>query len=88
MKELRTILKNADDRTLVLGDELSRGTEAASAILLSLPTISRLVKRKSLFIFSTHQHDLVETQQIIELYQNKKLKIKHLDVRYDPGGNA
>jgi DNA mismatch repair protein MutS len=54
MKELRTILRNADKNTLVIGDELSRGTETISATSLTVSTLLFLSKRKSCYLFSSH----------------------------------
>lgn len=82
MTELRTILRNADSKTLILGDELCRGTESISGTALTISTIIDLVERKSSFIFSTHMHHLVSNPYIMELPQNT-LRICHLVLRYD-----
>jgi DNA mismatch repair protein MutS len=81
MEELRIILRNANSRTLVLGDELCRGTESQSATGLTVATLEELVKRKSSFIFSTHLHHLAEMDEIKEL--GNRLKIYHLNIRFD-----
>lgn len=82
MLELCTILRSADESTLVLGDELSRGTENNSAIKLTLATLQTLIKRKSSFIFSTHLHELMRYNELIEMKTNE-LRISHLSVHYD-----
>jgi DNA mismatch repair protein MutS len=82
MSELRTILRNADDHSLVLGDELCRGTESASGTGLTIATILELVNRKTSFIFSTHMHHLVNDSDIVALPKNT-LRICHLVLRYD-----
>ena len=81
MKELRTILRNANARTLVLADEIARGTESVSATSLSVASICHLVQAKTSFIFSTHLHNLVEMKDIKNM--GTKLKICHLSLRYD-----
>ena len=58
ISELRNILKSADDRTLVIGDELCSGTETNSAIAIVCTGILDLIKKKSSFIFATHLHEL------------------------------
>lgn len=78
MSELRTILRNAGNRTLVLGDELCRGTESISGISLTIATIDELIKRGTAFIFSTHMHELPDTEYIKEYIEMKKLSIWHL----------
>lgn len=58
MTELRSILKYADDRSLVIGDELCAGTETESAIALVTAGVQLLVKRGVHFLFATHLHEL------------------------------
>jgi len=81
MKELRTILRNADQSTLILGDELTRGTEIVSGLSITASTVLKLIEKKSSFIFSSHFHDLVNMKEIIEI--KDKINISHLDLRYD-----
>lgn len=79
ISELRNILKSADDRTLVIGDELCSGTETNSAIAIVCTGILDLIKKKSSFIFATHLHELAEMKRIKDI---ANLKIKHLSVKY------
>lgn len=76
MSELRDILRNATQYTLVLGDELCSGTESISAQALVASGIQWLSMRNSTFIFATHLHDLPKLVNDI--------KIWHLHVEYDP----
>ena len=82
MSELRTILRNADSKTLVLGDELCRGTESVSGTSLTIATITELVDRKVSFLFCSHMHQLIESSYITNLPENS-LRICHLVLRYD-----
>lgn len=82
MLELCTILRTADESSLILGDELSRGTENKSAIKLTLATIKTLIDRKCSFIFSTHLHELLNYDELIKIKSNE-LRICHLSVHYD-----
>lgn len=79
MSELAIILKNADQNSLVLGDEITKGTESASGTGIIIATIEELVKRKSSFIFSTHLHHLIDLNDIKVL----PIQIKHLSTVYD-----
>jgi len=85
MKELRSILKNSDNKTLVVIDELCRGTENVSGTSLTIATIMELLKRKTTFILSTHLHNLIETTYIQEILNNDKniLQISHLTATFD-----
>jgi DNA mismatch repair protein MutS len=58
MTELRSILKYAGPRSLVIGDELCSGTETESAIALVSAGIQLLSKRGVHFLFATHLHEL------------------------------
>lgn len=80
MSELRTILQNCTDRSLVIGDELCSGTESISAISLVTAGIVHLSKRNTSFIFATHLHEISQLHDIMDL---DNVVIKHLSVQYD-----
>ena len=82
ISELRDIFMRADNKTLVLGDELCSGTESVSATSLVAAGISYLLRKGSRFVFATHYHDLLKIPAIQEA---KGLSVWHLKVRYDPG---
>lgn len=87
MSELRTILRNADSNTLVVGDELCRGTETVSGTSLTVATIQTLTERKTSFIFSTHMHHLPSLKTVKGLVESKKLRIAHLTALHDDKSN-
>jgi len=80
MSELRDILRNANQYTLVLGDELCAGTESISAQALVASGIQWLSSRSAKFIFATHLHDLPEYVDVHKL----GVTVWHLHVDYDP----
>ena len=80
MLELKTILNQCDENSLVLGDELCSGTETTSAISIFLTGIDYLYRKQSSFIFATHFHEIVNYEEIEE---KEKLSLKHLTVLYD-----
>ena len=88
MEELRTILRNSDNRTLVLGDELCRGTEIYSASSLMISTILELIERKTCFIFSSHLHNITSNPEITALVASNLLLINHLSTLYDPTSSS
>lgn len=77
MNELRSILKKADDKTLIIGDEICRGTEYLSANAIVAATILKLVDLKAKFMFATHLHDLITIDKINKL---KSIKFYYLSV--------
>jgi len=80
MSELRTILKIADNKSLILGDEIASGSESSSAISIFLAALRNLYGKQSSFIFATHMHEIVGLEEIIEM---KNMKMKHLEVEYN-----
>jgi len=80
MNELRSILKFADKNSLVLGDEVCKGTEEESARAIVASSVRRFSKNNVKFILATHLHKLVELDCIKEL---NNIKIKHLSISYD-----
>lgn len=83
MSELRGILSRANDSSLVLGDEISRGTETVSGVAIVSAAILQLVDKGSHFLFATHLHQLVELREIKKLIKNEKLQVFHLQVERD-----
>lgn len=59
MSELREIIKGCDSHSLVLGDEVCRGTESKSAVAIVLSSLRVFQKRETSFIFATHLHELL-----------------------------
>ena len=78
--ELKNIFNRADSRSLVLGDEISQGTETQSALAIVASAILKLLSLKSSFIFATHLHQLGSIPQLEKL---KGLIFLHLGIKYD-----
>ena len=67
MNELRTILKKSNSNTLIIGDEICRGTEYLSANAIVASTILKLIDLEAKFLFATHLHELIEIDKIKSL---------------------
>ena len=80
MVELRTILKNSDENSLVLLDELSNGSETQSSVSILMTTLLYLSRIQTSYICSTHFHEVLDFKELKEI---KNIKIKHLYVYYD-----
>ena len=80
MSELRSILKRANSKSLILGDELCSGTESISGQSIVAAGIMYLAKKNTSFIFATHMHQLSDIDEIKDL---KNVKTYHLKVEYD-----
>jgi len=82
MIELKTILDHSDKNSLILGDEICRGTEDISGISLVAVTVEELALKKASFIFTTHLHKLPELE-IIKNLDNVKSYHLTIDVKDD-----
>lgn len=80
MIELMSILKRNDMNTLVIGDEICRGTEEKSANIIVAYMLEKLEKSNSSFISATHLHKIADLPCVKNL---KKVKPYHLKVSYD-----
>jgi DNA mismatch repair protein MutS len=80
MMELKNIFNRADARSLVLGDEISQGTETESALAIVASAILKLLSLRSTFIFATHLHQLGNIPQLQKL---PHLIFLHLGIKYE-----
>ncbi len=80
MMELKNIFNRATGRSLILGDEISQGTETESGLAIVAGAILKLLELKSTFIFATHLHQL---KNIEALQKIDSLILLHLGVSYD-----
>jgi DNA mismatch repair protein MutS len=80
MREFKVILKYANERSMILGDELCSGTETLDATAIVASGLKLLSQRRANFIFATHLHFLSEIPEVCAL---ENLKFYHLAVRLD-----
>jgi DNA mismatch repair protein MutS len=85
MNEFRDISSGCDQNSLILGDELCRGTTYYDAISIVTAGIRYMVKKDTNYILTTHLHQLPELEEIQAI---DSLKIKHLQVKRDPVTNV
>lgn len=76
MLELKAILNRANQNSLVLGDEISRGTEQTSGLAIVAAAITELSKRNVNFVFATHLHQLSKMKRITDLPNVKSFHLK------------
>ena len=87
MTELRTILKDSNHNSLILGDELCSGTETTSALSIFTAGIDYLSTTKASFIFATHFHEILKYEEIKNLLNNSIVNCLHLSVIFDREAN-
>lgn len=83
MDEMLSILQRADSKTLILGDEMCKGTETKSAVTINYSLLSELIEKNVFFITATHLHELNEYIKL-----ESKVKVCHMKVTFDKEGNA
>jgi DNA mismatch repair protein MutS len=85
MIELKNIFNRANNKSIILGDEISQGTETLSALSIVASAILKLIRLKSTFIFATHLHQLEDIKQLQNI---KELIFLHLGVKYDKDSDS
>ena len=80
MLELKNIFNRSTVKSLVLGDEISHGTETLSGVAIVAAAIQKLARIRCLFLFATHLHQLSTMDEITSLDNVVDL---HLSVEYD-----
>jgi|SaaInlStandDraft_5_1057022.scaffolds.fasta_scaffold00937_8 DNA mismatch repair protein MutS len=80
MIELMNILKRNDENTLVIADEICRGTEEKSANILVAYMLETLDKSNTNFLTASHLHKLSTMESVKKL---SNVKPYHLKVSYD-----
>lgn len=81
MMELRNIIVRADHRSLVLGDEVTAGTEQVSGMAIVSAALAHLERCNASYVFATHLHDIVKVPEVREL---QGLRLMHLTCTLDP----
>lgn len=84
MIETRAIINRSGPKTIVIGDEVCRGTEYISGNSIVAATLIHLSQSGSSFIFASHLHEIPTLKRIKEL---KNIKCYHLTVEVDDREN-
>lgn len=77
MDEVAYILKNATDRSLLIFDEIGRGTSTFDGISIAravVETVAKKIKGKTLF--ATHYHELIDLEEAFPCVKNFNVSAK------------
>ena len=85
LEELLSVVHRSNNQTLVLGDEMCRGTEVESANSMVYTVLKWLVERNTFFIAATHLHDIVPK---IKENLSDKISIYHMKVSMTEDGDV
>ena len=96
MNETASILNNISDRSLILLDEIGRGTSTYDGISIAWAIAEFLHenKAKAKTLFATHYHELNEMSESFDRIKNYNVSVKELDKKIlflrklKPGGSA
>lgn len=84
MLETANILNNVTDRSLVLLDEIGRGTSTYDGISIAWAIVEYLhqnVERKAKTLFATHYHELNDMEALYDGIKNYNVQVKELNNR-------
>ncbi len=79
MNEVSNIIKNADRSSLIILDEVGRGTSTFDGMSIARAVLEHIVDKKKLgakTLFSTHYHELTELENQIDGVKNYNISVK------------
>ncbi len=80
MSEVAYILANATDKSLIILDEIGRGTSTFDGLSIAWAVVEFLSNNfKAKTLFATHYHELTELEGVLEGVKNYKITVKELD---------
>ncbi|KAM9008645.1 mutS protein homolog 4 isoform 4-T4 [Ara ararauna] len=83
MKEITYIIRNANDKSLIIIDELGRGTSAEEGIGICYAACEYLLNLKAFTLFATHFLELCHIDALYPNVENYHFEVRH--VRSSPG---
>ncbi len=77
MEEVANILHNATERSLIILDEVGRGTSTYDGLALAWATVEYIQKRvKGYTLFATHYHELTRLASLLPQVENYNVEVK------------
>lgn len=70
MAETAEILRHASERSLIILDEIGRGTSTYDGLSIAWALVEHFVQKKSLTLFATHYHELIELVESLDGAKN------------------
>ena len=96
MREVAGILQNATERSLLILDEIGRGTSTYDGLSIAFSVIEHIADRNTLgarTLFATHYHELTDLEGVVPGIVNYHVAVDeqgdevHFLHRIDPGGS-
>lgn len=80
MQEAANILNNATDKSLIILDELGRGTSTYDGVSIAWAIVEYIYKNiKAKTLFATHYHELIDMVEKLDKAQNYSVTVKEGD---------
>ena len=80
MSEVSNILKNATNNSLIILDEIGRGTSTFDGLSIAWSVIEYISKNLTAkTLFSTHYHELTELEGLLDGVKNYKISVKEFN---------
>ena len=79
MNEVSTIIRNANKRSLIILDEVGRGTSTFDGMSIARAVLEYIVDKKKIgakTLFSTHYHELTELEGQVDGVKNYNISVK------------
>nr|XP_057947265.1 mutS protein homolog 4 isoform X4 [Doryrhamphus excisus] len=81
MKEISYIIHNVSDRSLIIIDELGRGTSAEEGIGMCHSVCEFLLNLKAFTLFATHYLELCQLESLYPNVENQHMQVQHTRAR-------
>ena len=79
MTEVANILRNATERSLLILDEVGRGTSTFDGLSIAWSVIEHLTQKvRAKTLFATHYHELTELEGKLEGVKNYKINVREI----------
>ena len=80
MSEVAHILANATNNSLIILDEIGRGTSTFDGLSIAWSVVEYLSKNfKAKTLFATHYHELTELEGVLDGVKNYKISVKEIN---------
>ena len=80
MSETSEIIRHATDRSLIILDEIGRGTSTYDGLSIAWALVEHFLKKtKALTLFATHYHELIDVVENLKGGKNLTVETLNLD---------
>lgn len=79
MSEVASIIKNATEKSLLILDEIGRGTSTFDGLSIAWAVVEYVTEKiRAKTLFATHYHELTELEGVMDGVKNYKISVKEM----------